>query len=522
MASELFERETRRCLAELYVGEGKSRVECEAVLPDYKEAAHRVLRVETKSRVNRKNTYLQGSQLICEIEGVITFQILYLSERKGEVGVPCSFMAQENFSWNQKIPLPEESVNAEEILTAVEVRPEKASYKLLGPRKILLRSDAVISLNLKYNREIPLYVREPRNDIKAKKTLFSSAKLVTVHQENVVFSETICLPKGAVAIGEICEMDVDLFCEKIVPCPGGVTVKGNCDLHCTYLAEDESLISFDQPIEFEKSLGIPAVTEDHFCQIHLEPDFLKAATEVNEEGENKNIQFEIGFSAEVSVFENEETDLICDAFSTTHQLELKKEETVCDKISAMAPFSLSRRGEKPLPEAGILRVEALRCHMDLKDSYWEEGSVVLEGKVTFRFVGVMEDGKWNHYEMQDDFKGTLPSDLCPLPDGAEECRVEISGGIRGGEMSPGSDGISFRYDYCGQVTLFARKKTSVVSSIVCGEAEEKKERGVVFCYPEEGESLWNLCKEYRIDPDEVCRENGCDQGDTASVLRLIL
>jgi hypothetical protein len=188
----------------------------------------------------------------------------------------------------------------------------------------------------------------------------------------------------------------------------------------------------------------------------------------------------------------------------------------------MAPFALSRRGELLLPEKGILRIEALRCHMDLKDSYWEEGSVVLEGKVTFRFVGVMEDGKWNHYELQDDFKGTLPPELCPLPEGVEDCRVEIYGGIRGGEMSPGSEGISFRYDYCGQVTIFAGRKCSVVSSIVCGEQAEKKERGIVFCYPEEGESLWNLCKEYRIDPDEVCRENDCDHTATPSVLRLLL
>ena len=68
--AEAWKKGNRRYLAEIYAGEGRCRVESEALLPDYKEAAHRILRVDTKVRVNGKSLYAEGKNVVCEVEGV--------------------------------------------------------------------------------------------------------------------------------------------------------------------------------------------------------------------------------------------------------------------------------------------------------------------------------------------------------------------------------------------------------------------------------------------------------------------
>ena len=120
MAAEMFEREYRTKLCQLSVGDGKCRVESEVILPDYKEEAQRIIRVNTKARVNSKNTYVRGSYLICEVEGVVSFHLLYLTDRRGERGSLSSFVTQENFSYTFKTALPEDWDQGGELLCFVE------------------------------------------------------------------------------------------------------------------------------------------------------------------------------------------------------------------------------------------------------------------------------------------------------------------------------------------------------------------------------------------------------------------
>ncbi len=520
MAAEIFEQEYRHCLGEMYSGEGKSRVESEVILPDYKEAAHRILRVNTKTRVNSKNIYQQGQVLICEVEGVAVFHVLYLTDRQGERGVPSAILSQENFTYTFKIPWEEET-GPEEIASLVELHPENTSYKLLGPRKIALRSDISIALNLKCNRHFSCFSSSqlPEHILTCEKEV-KIASLARVHQEDLAFTETISLPKGYLPIGEVCEMDVDLFCGNVVAHDGFVHFTGSCDLQCSYVSQgEESFVSFYQPIEFDKKIEIEHLSKNQICEVNLTPNFLKATTDINEEGENKNILFEIGCTAEIQVYENETVLIPEDAFSTQNHLEVRQEEVLCEEIFSVSDFSVSLRETLPKTEEKWIRAEGIRCAVDFKNSYPEENKIAIEGKLTFRYLGVREDGEMVHLESTHDFKafaacGAMPEDI-------RDCRIEIYGGVRGADLVPGPSGIEMRCDLCGRMMLFCKHRILVISSLSLGEKKEKEKAGILFCYPQASEDLWSLAKRYGVSPSVLKEENGMEGDKLPEVIHIL-
>ena len=521
MADEILEREVKQKLSDLYAGEGRVRVESEIVLPEYKEEAQRILRMTTLTRVNSKNVYLRAQNLICEVEGTVSFQVLYLTDRRGEKGVISSFLSQENFSYTFKIPYHGEEMDTDQVTAFVELVPEGAVSKLQGPRKISTRCDVAVALDLKCNTPVALYPAFVAQDIKTSGKKAGIARLAAVHTEEMNFSETISLPKAYLPIQEVCEMDVSLIAQNVKAEEGGVRFTGLCDLHCSYTAQGEDLfVSFYQPIEFEKSVGVADVTSSHFCQIHMTPNFLKASTDVNEEGENKNILFELSFTCEVLAFENQETDVVEDAFSTESDLVIRKEREQLEEILGMSDFSVTVRDSVPLKNPSVFRAEGILSSVEFKNSYWEEGKIVMEGKLSYRYLGVEETGEMKNYEESYDFRCDWTPEKFSLPAG-EECRIEISGLVRSLDLEPEGEKMRLRFDLGGSVTVYLCRSVEIVSDMERGEKWNSARGGILYVYPQEGESLWDIAKKYHVAPEEISRENGLEGVDLPTFLRVL-
>lgn len=520
VAEEIFDREYKLKLAELYRSEGRSRVESDMILPDYKEEAHRIVRGGAKARVNQKNISFQGQNLILEIEGAVGFDILYQSDRRGEKGIYSSFMAWENFSHTFKIPFPREEADPEQMIAQVELSCENVSAKLFGPRKISARCDVKILVDLKCNRRMELFCDRFPEDIKTKNGNLNVAKLVLCHSFEETFTETISLPKEYLAISEICEMGASLFSHNVIAEDGGVSFGVLCDLDCCYLSEgEEDLVSFYQPIEFQKRIGLPEAANGQFAKVCLVPNFLKAVPDINEDGENRNILFEIGYSCEVMLFSNEESSIVCDAFSLETELDLEMREEAVEEILGLRDFHLSVKDEFEHEETELFRIEAIRSHCDFKNCYLEDGKIFLEGKLQCSFLGESSEGDFRNMEHSYDFTTHLPAAEFSIQR-EEECRIEIEGGARAVDLVPDGKKVLIRFDLCGSISVYKKQRARIVNEIKRGEKRKKDVCGILYIFPEEGESLWALSKKYGLSPEAIAEENQLAEESLPSVIRI--
>lgn len=520
MAEEIFDREYKLKIAELYSSEGRSRVECDMILPDYKEEAHRIVRGGAKARVNQKNISFQGQNLILEIEGVVGFDVLYQSDRRGEKGIYSSFLAWENFSYTFKIPFPREEADPDSVIAMVELSCENVSTKLFGPRKISARSDVKILVDLKCNRRMELFCDRFPEDIQTQKRNLNASKLVLSYQCEETFTETISLPKEYLAISEICEMGASLFSQNAVSEDGGVAFTCLCDLECCYLSEgEEDLISFYQPIEFGKRIALPEAQSGAFAKVCLTPNFLKAVPDINEDGENRNILFEIGYSCEVMLYSNEECVLTTDAFSLETELDLETREESAEEILSLRDFHLSVKDEFEPSLGELFRIEAIRSHCDFKNCYLQEGKIILEGKLWCSFLGETSEGEFQNMEHSFDFTSSLAAEEFSIRK-EEECRIEIDGGARAVDLVPDGKRVLIRFDLCGNITVYAKHRARLVNRITRGEKRKKDSCGILYVFPEEEETLWSLAKKHGLSPKAISEENGLGEGGLPPVIRI--
>ena len=504
MAEEMYTH-TKKKLVNLHTTSSSCHVEAEIVLPEYKAEAERIVRATPKAVVRNKTVTVRDRKLICEIEGSIGFHILY-QIAGGEGKTVSSFLQAESFSQSFQIPCEIEELSPEEVLLFAEALPRASLVKLSGPRKLTAKCEVEVSLEVKCNGALAIFSAEASEELITDGEELRFTRLHQKYTEEMNFSQTIALPKAYLPIEEVCEMNAVLFAKGVKSEDGGVSFLGVCDLHCSYTAAEENLfISFYQPIEFEKRVGIPEISSGMPCCVFLTPTALKAAADVNEEGENKNILFELDYLCEVNAFETESAVFACDAFSTDHAVSLAKKQEQLQELLGIFDFSDSVKAAIPAPDPSVIRTEGVRAGVEFSNSYLESGKLCLEGRIGFSYLGIFESGEMKHYEGTHDFK-TVITPPVSIPEG-EECSVEVCGGAAGVDVEPGSQDYTLRFELCGSIFVYKLQRPEVISSLEIGEAFERKRGEILFVYPREGEDLWSLAKEYHVSPDQIREQN---------------
>lgn len=505
MADEMFVH-PKRILADLNTSTATCHVETEIVLPEYKEEAERIIRAMPKAVIKSKTVFVRDRKLICEIEGTVGFHILYQIAGAGEGQNVSSFLHSESFSQSFQIPCENEEISTEEVLIFAEALPRSNLVKLSGPRKMLAKCEVELSLEVKGNRTVSLFGAETSEELITHGKEVRFTRLHKRHSAEMNISQTIALPKAYLPIEELCEMDAVLFAKQVRAEDGGVSFMGVCDLHCSYTASGENtFISFYQPIEFEKHIGIPDLLAEHLCGVFLTPIALKASCDVNEEGENKNILFELSFLCETDAFENESVTVAEDAFSTDYQVTLSKKQEKMQELLGVFDFSDAIKTAIPAPDPSVVRTEGVRAGVEFRNSYMESGKLCLEGKIGFSYLGITESGEIKNYADTYEFKSSINPPVS-IPEG-EECIVEVCGGAGGVDVEPGDREYHLRFELCGSIFIYKMHRPELISDMEKGESFEIKRGEILFIYPQEGEDLWSLAKEYHISPEKIRSQN---------------
>lgn len=524
MAQENLNRSRQNMIREIYHGNAKTRVDSEIVLPDYKEDVHRIISTDSKPRITKKETYREGQFVYCVVEGIVAFNIIYQSERREEKGVVSSVTVHANFDHTFKVSSPGEEADDELLAANLELSPENCVCKLLGPRKISVRADINVSLSLHCNLIQEYYSPELPAQMHAKTASSRVVRLAAHAEEDFSFSESIHLPKEYMAIGEVVDADVAFFADEIRPSAGKLFFSGLCSIHCSYVSDDEeSFISFYQPIEFSNTLEIDECEEDTFCEVMIAPNLLKINVEPDEDGDNKWIRLEVGYTAETNVYQNEEIVYCQDVFSTESALKTESVVASFEQLASMIHTTSEEKASFSLKNEDLIRAESIKAAIDFQNSYVENGQIAVESKLNLHFLGVREDETLVGCDEVLDLKFAVKPDReVDLDNGELNLRVEISGGVKHCDVDINGRNATVRCDVFQHIKIFSAEKAGILSEITLQEPLPGKEKGMIFYYPAENETLWEIAKKYRVPVESLAEENQIEAGKMPEVLRIII
>jgi len=501
-------------------GEERTRAESEAILPDYKESVGRVLYTNARIIGTRCETYRQGDAVCCDTEGECIFNLIYLSE--GKDPKISSFSHSVPFKQSFRQTFDAERCDIDKIRKITESRAENVSCRLLGPRKMIFKCDVVTSENLIANVREGYYPRKSSclfpGGFYTRTVPLVSTEIVNVIETDGVLKESVRLPAEYGAIDEILDVGVSICAVSSSADRDRITVNGAAEIVLLYTPdspENKDPVSVCQPIDFTLNISTDGLAEKDVCESLLECASVKSTLDIDEYGESRVVNFEIGYFVESAVMRTTAADAVSDCFSDSAATEVTSEtvdtavlaKLFCDTEETLFSFVPKR--------AGLCDIAAISARCDIKScSILSEGDkayAVAEAEMTASYFGFSSDREGVHDEEKKDV--TLRMEI---PGGAElsgkDVTVEIVSSVLGCEGNVSDGEVSVRATVVSAVRIYCKAGANIARSVtVSGEREDASQRRIVFFYPDKNDDIWSVAKRYGVSPEELAAENPVDE-----------
>ncbi len=503
-------------LRPLFNGSAKARADAELTLPDYKEDVNRVIRLDARPRLTKKEIYRDGANLCAALEGAVDFSVLYESEAREGGGKPTVILLHADFEHTFRIPASDGI--GEETIAAVELTAENASVKLMGPRRLACRCDVAATLSLSANETLRFYDADavfPPYYARKKEAEFT--RLAACGREELSLSEVIRLPRDYPAAEEVSDAFATRVPLKTRAVAGGVAFEGLCAIHAVTADLEGNLNSFYQPVEFSATVSVPEAAEGMTALLELLPGAVRFSPETDETGENKSLRFEVDYTAEAALLTKETAACCADLYSVENEVETQEGAVSFERLLSASDALVSVRGECPAEE-GDLRAENATGALEIRNFTPEGGVILVEAKLVLSYLATGAEGKTVSRRGEADLKFSVKpeGDLSAAGDAA---RVEITGNAVhcDVELKNGSAGI--QADLFCRVRVYDAAEVSILSSVRTGESLPDPGRGVVFYYPDPNEGAWEIAKRYHVPPERIAGD--FSDGRTPASVRIL-
>ncbi|MBQ7160084.1 MAG: LysM peptidoglycan-binding domain-containing protein [Clostridia bacterium] len=238
-------------------------------------------------------------------------------------------------------------------------------------------------------------------------------------------------------------------------------------------------------------------------------DEIKAAAQTNTYGEQKIIELDFSWGADLYVAYLRECRAVTDIYSTSDELEVKKGSVRLDRALTSFTDRFSVKGESSAEDLSLSRAvsaDAYSASARLESvTDTDAGDLEFKGAVTICLLcSASDEGeKYAAGEMKLPFTYVRKVDA---KEGKPECSacVTLTGcrvKLEGGRFTADAD-----LCICAMV-IEPYTREVVTGATVTGPAEDDRPPLTLY-YPAEGDDLWNIAKTYRVPADSILARNG--------------
>ncbi len=457
-------------------------------LPDYMPAVRRVISVEAVPLPESR--YFGGDAL--EFGGTLAFGVFYVGEG-GEL-----YCASLTTEYNASTALPGGAVT-DAAAVGVDTVVETVSCRVTAPRRLTLKC--------RMKSKLTALTAVPVSDRLAE----SAGARLTPADELAVERLTAETPDVETARGTLTATVGGTFpgTEKVIRCGGAlrveeavaaadtVTLRGEVVFSAVVLAPEGVYRRVSAKSPFTETVTVPGAQPGDSAR-----GWGRAAAVTVTPGEGETA-WEIEMDLEAETARASTRTYTADLFSTDCAAEVAWKETDSLALLRCGQSALTVSGEggrqsKPVSGETVLDTRAVCTPEQLE---WRDGRLILTGTCAVSAV-ILADGD----VLSEEF--TLPFRY--------EC--ESAGGAAGGELlwraavetvaanaRPEGDKLAVSLELCISLCALSREKVRCVeTATLTKSARREPDDGCVrICYPDPGESLWEIAKAYGVSRQTV-------------------
>lgn len=498
-------------------------------VPDTKPDIEKLVKTQGKIQI----TDISPSEGKVNVRGNLSFSLLYFSN--DDIRPIHNIKGQIPF--NESINMDSVTAN-DDVFCHFELEDCQAS--LINSRKVSIR--AILSLDCCQNEQKNITIgtdiisedaaRAGMEESVAPEGLnkkFSTISYTQIAlQKNDIFriSDETVLPKGKPAIDTLLyyEMTPQNVQTRIVE--DGIRIIGDVLLFALYTPEIEErrLEYIETEIPFDGIVNCNGCSENMIPDIEITVSSREVSAKPDEDGENRILDIELILKLQMKFYEDDELQILDDAYSTSCSLQLARENINYEKLLMKNQSSVRISDHININNSdNILQICSSSGTIQIDEQEITEDGIQIEGAVTLDILYITD----NDDRPLSMTKGVIPfSHLVEIKGISDDDSYELQSDINQINLIMiDKEEVEAKITLSICALVFTSKNQDAITGITENPLDLQKFNdmpGLAGFIANDNDTLWDIAKEYNTTPESIMELNGLTSSQIHKGDRLLL
>ena len=352
--------------------------------------------------------------------------------------------------------------------------------------------------------EVPVYKRMKK---------FHLLRLAATKKDTYRVKEEITLPGTKESISQILLSEVNSRKMEIRPGTDEVTVRGELQVFCMYLSEDQKADWVSQMIPYEGKILCDGLTEEMFYSVEHSLEDPLIDIRMDEDGEMRVLGIEGTLMLRMAFYEEQEVEVLDDFYSLKEQCILERTESKFEELlmQNQSKCKITERLSLPELKEDVLQIMNSRGELQVEHTENTADGIKIEGILHLSFLYLRGDdmrpyGSWQGmipFQHVIECQEISENVQCSMSHHVEQIQVTMAG----------SEAVEVRAVLV--FDAFLRRPVLLHSINAVREEplnleEVEKGPGIIGHIVQQGEDLWQLAKRYMTTVEGIMEVNGLD------------
>ena len=486
-------------LDNIFQGVQEIPVDCDLTLPDYCPDIGKILKCQISAGVQSRN--ISGDQL--NIEGNSVLELLYSDLEKNTIRC---FKTEIPFSQNLNIK------NSSQFSAATfDIKREYINCRAISPRRIDIHGAFSLKINVFGTKNCEVTNDIASDEIKQKKSDVSFSQLNSLLQHQINISEILDLGTDKNAPEFIIKSDLNISDINCSASDERINIKGKVNIKILYISDIETgkTDSVENEIPINETIDAPGVMDDNIFMIIPEIIYHEEKISADSESIGNLINEELKIMMTIFAFQDDETKIIDDAYSTEYETELSCENFKFKKFSGALNENIIHKEIIKNSDNKFFKILDIWSNSYSVGMSQKDLNSSFEGKINLCILALNPDFVPFYIEREIKFSKELYENIdSKISDSYIFMSItDIDYKIIN------NDEIEVKLNIQIIANMYNESEYNLVENITSNESSPKIKdlsNALTIYYANAGEKIWDIAKHYGTTMEKIQDENDID------------
>lgn len=478
-------------------------------LPDYCPDIQRILKCQVCPNITTRN--ISGDRL--NIEGSANVRLIYLDA--DNMNIRC---CENSSPFSCSIDIKCSPENAVALTSA---RTEYINCRAVSPRKIDIHGAFTICAKIYSKNSMNIISSISGKDIEQKIEKVTCSNLTSMGQQQFSINETLEPGENKPSPEVIIKSEISAIINDYKIMPNKIVAKGEISLKILYLSDIESgkLENAEYTVPISQIVDVPGIDDDSKYVIDAEILSHEETLQSGSSPDSNLISTDIKVAITVTAYNEKETQIVSDVYSTDYNLETENKTITLNKLSEIIKDNLTHKESIDLPGTNISKIVDLWSDNYSAKTVSGEEKPIVNIKMNICFIALDENNMPFYIERILDFNQNIDSSE-NFENSVSE--INVSPISIGYNISEGNK-LDIKANLSIYGAIYSPQKHNMVTAAQSDETvpgDKDTSASLTIYYASEGEPLWDIARKYYTSVNAIKRENDIseDKVPTSSML----